>query len=139
MKEAAIDCELNRNHNMLVEEYKCFQFDENRLFDQYIGPAYKEDINDDVKIENGLNSMKSTSIKIKVMKIQAAILLSKPDEELKYSEVKDYWYYDKSHTVYDYELHFAIGKVATDENGFALKLDKDTYIIDYMIPIPIID
>src|SRR5690606_2474619 len=59
VKEEAVDCQLNKNHNILVDEsLKCFQFDESSLFDEQIGPAYKEDIFDDMKIDNGSNSTK---------------------------------------------------------------------------------
>ncbi|NIO44601.1 MAG: hypothetical protein GTN36_03550, partial [Candidatus Aenigmarchaeota archaeon] len=101
IKEVAIDCTLNKNHNMLLQEYKCFQFDEPSLFDKYVGPAYKEDIYDDMKMDNGSNSNRSMTIKIKVMKIKAVKQLSKPTEEgkVKYSKVEDYWYYPKNGTV----------------------------------------
>jgi len=138
IKEAAIDCVLNKNHNMMGEEYKCFQFDQDRLFDQHIGPAYKENIYDDMKLDNGLNSSKSTIMKIKVMKIKAAMVTSKPDEDLTYSQSTFYWYYDKSHTIYDYDLHYVVGSIAVDDQNIPIKLDKDTYIINYMIPIPLI-
>lgn len=138
MKEAAVDCVLYRNHNNLTEDYSCFQFDENRLFDKQIGPAYKDNIYDDMKLDNGLNSANSTIVKIKVMKIKAVILKSKPEEDPVYSEPEYYWYYDKSHVVYDYDLHFAVGKVALDQN-IPVKIDKETYVIDYVIPIPLIN
>ena len=139
MKEVAIDCVLNKNHNMLQQEYKCFQFEEPSLFTKYIGPAYKPDFYDDMKIDNGLNSMNSIVIKIKVMKINAVKLLSKPDEQPRYSKPKLYWFYQKNGTVYDYSLHYVIGKIQIDEDGIPVKLDKDTYIIDYIIPIPTIE
>ena len=139
-KEAAIDCNLFKAHNMMSQEYKCFQFDEPSQFDKHIGPAYKDDINDDIKIDNGSNSTRSTTIKIKVMKIKAVKLLSDPEsEEVKYSKVEQYWMYPKSGTVYDFDLHFAIGRISMDENGTLLKLGKDVYIIDYVIPIPTIE
>jgi hypothetical protein len=139
IKEVAIDCVLNKNHNMLRQQYKCFKFDETSLFNKYIGACYKHDIYDDMLIDNGLNSDKSISIKIKVRKIKAVKLLSKPDEEPRYSKVKNYWYYDKSGVVYDYDLHYAIGKVGIDVAGVPMKLDKDTYIITQIIPIPTLE
>lgn len=139
VKEVAVDCVLNKNHNMMAEEYKCFQFDQDRLFDQHIGPAYKENIYDDMKLYNGLNSSKSTVMRIKVMKIKAVMVTSKPDEDFTYSEPKFYWYYDKSHTIYDYDLHYVVGTVAIDDQNIPIKLDKDTYVINYMIPIPLIN
>jgi hypothetical protein len=140
MKEVAIDCELNKKHNMLVQEYKCFKFDEPSLFDGHIGPAYKEDFHDDMKLYNGSNSTKSVTMKIKVLKIKAVKLISNPEaDKPEYSKSNVYWYYSKSGVVYDNELHYAIGKVAVDNDGLPIKIDKDTYVIDYVIPIPMID
>ncbi len=140
MKEVAIDCVLNKNHNMLRQQYKCFQFDEPSLFTKYVSSAYKFDIYDDMLIDNGLNSSKSVSMKIKVRKIKATKQLSKPEEEyIKYSKSKFYWFYDKSGVVYDYDLHYPIGKVGIDDDGIHMKLDKDTYIITQIIPIPTIE
>lgn len=139
-REAAIDCNLFKAHNMMTQEYKCFQFEEQSQFDKHIGPAYKDDIGDDIKIDNGSNSTRSTTIKIKVMKIKAVKLLSEPNaEKPEYSNMEQYWMYPKSGVVYDFDLHFAIGKISMDENGTLLKLDKDVYIIDYVIPIPSIE
>lgn len=139
MKEVAIDCRLNKAHNMMAQTYKCFQFEEPSLFDDQIGPAYKEDLYDDMKINNGSNSSNSLTTKIKVMKIQAVVQLTKEDESgnATYSELKNYWYNQDNGTVYDFELQYAVGKVAVDEN-LPKKYDKDTYIIDRLIPIPII-
>ena len=139
IKESAIDCILNKNHNMLVQEYKCFQFDEQSLFDEHIGPAYKEDLYDDMKIDNGSNSMKSMTVKIKVMKISAVKKLSEGSENPKYSKPEDYWFYESSGTVYDFDLKYPIGKISFDDNDIPNKLNKDTYIIDQIIPIPMID
>lgn len=140
MKEVAVDCVLNKNHNMLVQEYKCFQFEEPSLFEKFIGPAYREDLYDDMKLDNGSNSTKSMTIKIKVMKIKAVKLISSPNAETpEYSQPEDYWFYPKTGVVYDYELYYPVGKVSFDENGLPIKLDKDTYIIDYVIPIPTIE
>lgn len=140
IKESAIDCMLNRKHNMLMGEYRCFQFDEPSLFDKDIGPAYKEDLYDDMKIDNGLNSIKSMITKIKVMKIKAVKLLSKDeDNEPEYSEINKYWFSEDSGVVYDLELKFPIGKVGYDDNNLPIKLNKDTYIIDKVIPIPLIN
>lgn len=137
IKEAAIDCTLFKNHNMLAQEYKCFQFDETSLFDSYIGPAYREDIGDDIKMDNGSNSTRSMTIKVKVMKIKAVKKLSKPDsEQPEYSKSDNYWYYAKSGVVYDFDLHYPVGRIEMDQDGVAVKLDKDTYIIDYVVPIP---
>lgn len=136
VKEVAIDCTLFKNVNSLEKDYKCFQFDEPSLFESHIGPAYREDIDDDIKMDNGSNSIRSSVIKIKVMKIKAATKISK---EGAVSKPEYYWYYGKTGVVYDLDLHYAVGKIARQEDGTAIKLDKDTYLIDYTIPIPRID
>jgi superfamily II DNA or RNA helicase len=139
VKEAAIDCALFKEHNMTVQEYKCFQFDEPSLFDKQIGPAYKEDIQDDVMINNGLNSDDSIIVRIKAMKMTGVRLLSKPtDDEPKYSKPQNYWYNSDSYVVYDYDLQYPIGKVLTDDDNIPEKTDDDYYIIDRMIPMPLI-
>ncbi|CAH6421483.1 DEAD/SNF2 helicase [uncultured virus] len=137
MKEVAVDCALDKNHNMLAQEYKCFQFDEPTQFDQYPGPSSVENMYDDMKYDNGSNSKNSVTLKIKVMKIRAVKKLSEPEAEFpEYSKSDDYWYYPESRTVYDYELQYPIGKIAVGEDGLPLKLDKDTFVIDYVIPLP---
>ncbi|MBA42860.1 MAG: hypothetical protein CMF62_02485 [Magnetococcales bacterium] len=140
LKEVAVDCQLNSEVNMMSNEYKCFQFDEPSLFDRHIGPAYKEDLKDDMKMDNGSNSTNSKVIKIKVVKIQAVKLLSNPDEpNPKYSKSDDYWYYSDSGVVYDFEMKFPVGKVAIDETNIPVKTDKNTYLIDQLVPIPLIE
>jgi len=139
MKEVSVDCVLNQNDNMVNEKYKCFQFEEKSLFDENIGPAYKQYLLDDIKNNNGSNSTNAMSMKIKVMKINAVYLLSKPDDESKnYSKSEEFWYYEKSGIVYDKVMHYPVGRVGYDDEGVPLKLDKNTYIIYYRIPIPII-
>ena len=39
MKEAAVDCELFKNHNMMIK-INCFKFNEQSLFEENVGPAY---------------------------------------------------------------------------------------------------
>jgi len=140
MKEVAIDCKLFQNHNMINQDYKCFQFEEPSLFDKNIGPSYKEDMYDDIKLDNGSNSINAMTIKIKVMLIKAVKLLSSPNEATKeYSQSDFYWYNSKTQIVYDRELHYTIGRVAMDMDNLPVKLDKDTFVIDYVIPIPLIE
>lgn len=143
VKEVAIDCVLNKNINMLADQYRCFQFEETSLFDKNIGPAYKQDIYDDLKMNNGSNSTNSLIMRIRVMLIKAVILLSNPEDEggsgPKYSSVSEYWYYDKTGVVYDKDLHYPVGRVGFLEGGLPMKSDKDVYIITYMIPIPLIE
>lgn len=143
IKEAAVDCVLNKTHNSMVQDYKCFQFDEPSLFDDQIGPAYKEDIYDDMRMDNGSNSIRSQTIRIKIIKIQAVKLLSNPNNtdqsNLKYSKPNNYWYNPDTGVVYDYDLQFPIGKIGYDDDNLPKKLNKDTYIIDKLVPIPMIE
>ena len=113
---------------MLASKYKCFQFNETSLFDQHIGPAYKDDILEDLKIVNGSNSTKTTTIKVKVIKIKG--IINDTDNEIQY-----YWYNNDTHVVYDFDLHYPIGKVKYNLDGIPEKIDKDTYKIE-IIHIP---
>jgi superfamily II DNA or RNA helicase len=131
VKEVAVDCELFKAHNMIDESYNCFQFNEKSLFDQYVGPAYKDDIEYDIKINNGLNSDNSEVKRIKVFKIEG---VEKIGENL-FEKKKSYWYYSESGTVYDFELDFPIGKVKLID-GNPEKFDDETYIISQIINIP---
>jgi len=131
VKEVAVDCELFKAHNMIDENYQCFKFNEKSYFDKYVGPAYKEDIYYDKKIDNGLNAINSIIKKVKAMKIKA---VKKLDND-KLSDVQDYWYNPETGIVYDFELKYPIGKIFFT-NGIPNKLDKITYIIDQVIIIP---
>ena len=141
IKEVSIDCELYKAHNLLTNDYKCFKFDEKSLFDEQIGPAYKDDLVDDFKMDNGSNSVNSKTIRIKVLKIKAVKILSKDEsgENIKYSLEKFYWYNPETNVVYDFDLKYPIGKVGVDTDNIPLKLSADVYIIDRVIPIPHID
>jgi superfamily II DNA or RNA helicase len=124
VKEVAIDCELNKNHNMMVNKYRCFQFNEVSLFDKNIGPAYKEDMTEDKRIDNGSNSTNTITIKVKAMKIKGIIEENK--EEI------NYWYNPESGTVYDFDLHYPIGRIKKDLDGIPIKTNKDTYHIELL-------
>lgn len=140
MKEVAIDCVLNSNHNNIVSAHRCFQFEEKSLFDEYIGPAYKEDLEDDLKFNNGLNAPNSKVSRIKVIKIRAVKQLKQTDDgdgEL-YSEPENYWYNPNTNIVYNNELLYPIGKVGVGEDDMPIKLDNKTFVITKMIPLPII-
>lgn len=136
VKEAAIDCELFKNHNLLKHNFKCFKFDEPSLFTEYIGPAYKEDIYDDLKMDNGLNSVNSQIVRIKAIKISAVKILTNNSDGVTYSTPEFYWYNPNTLVVYDFEMLYPIGKVGYDEDQTPMKLDATTYIIDKVIPIP---
>ena len=130
VKEVAIDCELFKAHNMMGSKYRCFQFNEISLFDKNIGPAYKEDTIEDMKISNGSNSINSITIKVKVIKIRG--IIESNDKDILY-----YWYNPDTGVVYDYDLNYPLGRVKYDVDGIPEKLNKDTYRIE-IIPIPVI-
>lgn len=137
IKEVAVDCELFKEHNKISGNYKCFQFNELSLFDQNVGPAFKPDFKDDLKMDNGLNSINSTIMKIKVLKIKGMMLLNNNIDNPKYSDEKDYWYNHDTKIVYDSEFHYPIGKVAVVDN-VPIKTENNVYIIDKIVPIPIL-
>ena len=137
MKEVAVDCELFRNHNMINQNYKCFQFDQEALLTKNIGPAYKEDIKDDIKFDSGLNATNSHVERIRVIKIKAVSVQSiDKANNIKYSTPNTYWYHNKTGIVYDYQMKYPVGRVYINENNLPNKLDKDTYIISDLINIP---
>jgi len=132
VKEAAVDCELFKAHNMMGSKYKCFQFNEDALFEEPIGPAFMNNIDNDMKIDNGMNSKESNRIKIKVLKIKAV----KKVDENSYSQEHYYWFNEDSGVVYDLELNFPVGRVEKDANDNFIKLDNEIYIIGDVINIP---
>lgn len=132
VKEVAVDCELFKEHNMMGLKYKCFNFTQDSLFDKSIGPAYKFNIDYDMKMNDGLNALNSKVVKIKVRKIKAVYKIS--DDV--YSEEKYYLYHDNTNVVYDIDLNFPVGKLNRDENNNNILLDNDLYIIGDVINIP---
>ena len=118
---------------MTDNKYKCFKFDEQSLFDQNIGPAYKDNIVDDMKISNGSNSINSISIKIKIIKINGVIKMENEKKE----KIENFWYNPETGITYDFDLQYPIGKIIYDDNELPLKYNKNTYYIN-TIPIPLI-
>jgi len=130
VRQVAIDCELFKDVNMTDNKYQCFQFNQNSYFDEQIGPAYKLDILQDIKLNNGLNATNSIVKQIKTYKIKAVKRLDKV-----FSQEIDAWYNPDTGIVYDFDLKFPIGKVLK-ENDIPNKIKKGTYIIDNIIVIP---
>jgi hypothetical protein len=129
-RETAIDCVQNMAHNMMNTEYKCFQFEEESLFSKNPGPAFRFDLFENARIDNGSNSNNSITKRIKIMKIRAVKQLS----EGKYSTPKDYWWYPESGTIYDYVLKVPLAKVAIDPTTkMPMKISADTYVIGQVI------
>jgi ribosomal protein L32E len=131
-KEVAVDCELFKAHNMMGSKYKCFQFNEESLFEKPIGPAYQSKIEYDTKIDNGMNAKNSNVIKVKVRKIKAVKKL----DDTTYSKEEDFWLYEESSVVYDYVLNYPVGKLEKDINNNYVMLDTGVYIIGDVIDIP---
>ena len=132
VKEAAVDCELFKAHNMMGSKYKCFQFNEDSLFEKPVGPAFQNKLEYDQKADNGSNAKDSSRIKIKVYKIKAVQRI----DENSYSKENYYWFYEDSGVIYDYDLNFPVGKIEMDDNGKFVKLENDIYIIGDVIEIP---
>jgi SNF2 family DNA or RNA helicase len=132
VREVAVDCELFKNHNMIDEPYDCFKFNEKALFAKFIGPAFKDYLPLDRKVDNGLNSRTSVKKQVKVYKIKAVT-----QNEGKTSEPKDYWYNPDTGVVYDLDMDYPVGRVLFDKSGLPHKLDTgDVYLLEEVIPIP---
>lgn len=134
MKEVAVDCELFKAHNQMSQSYTCFKFPESTISGKNIGPAYKEDLKDDVKYDSGLHAKNTTVERVKVIKVQAVHNISNTDTP-DYTTPDTYWYNPKNGMIYDYETHYPVGKVAF-VGELPNKLDKDTYIISDIFEIP---
>jgi superfamily II DNA or RNA helicase len=132
VKEAAVDCELFKNHNMMGSKYRCFQFNENSLFDKVVGPAYQQKIEYDIKTNNGLNSIDSKISRIRVRKVKCVKKLSSGN----LSEDNFYWLNDNNGVIYDLELHYPVGSLEKDENNNFVLLDNNIYIIGQLINVP---
>jgi hypothetical protein len=129
VRETSIDCTLNAAHNKMSSDYKCFQFEEESLFEKNPGPAFKYDLYDNAKIDNGSNSVNSMVKRIKAMKIKA---VKKIGEE-KYGQPKDYWWCPESSVIYDYEMKIPLAKISVDPvNKLPLK-SGENYIIGQII------
>jgi superfamily II DNA or RNA helicase len=130
LKEVAVDCELFKNHNDENNEYRCFKFNQDSLFEKKVGPAYGYHNNN--MLDNGSNSINSQNVKVKVHKIKAVRDLG----EGKFSPEMEYYIDHDTGVIYDFDLEFPIGKVYFDEDGIPQMLKKGIYIISEIIPIP---
>jgi hypothetical protein len=140
VKEAAVDCKLFENHNMMSGKYQCFQFNESSLFDPQVGPAYNEDVYYDSKLNNGLNSLNSEIKTVKVIKILGIkVVNTEGTGEGVKQKPENYWFNPSTKVVYDFELDFPIGRVKLDEEGLPKKElinEESYYIIEELIDIP---
>ena len=137
VKEVAVDCELNYEVNKLNQSnLKCFKFEERSLLTKQIEPAYKQDIIDDIQINNGSNSINSNLQKVKVFKINAVQQLDINAE--KYSNIEKYWLNKDTGSVYDYNNKYLIGQLKIDENGNFVRNNENIFVIDKLVPYPVI-
>ena len=84
-------------------------------------------------MDNGSNSIDSIKMKIKTRKIKVVKQL----DEKTYSDTMYAWLYETTGTVYDFNTYYPIGKIGKDSNNNLKKLDKDIYIIEQVINIPV--
>jgi hypothetical protein len=131
VKEASVDCELFKAHNMMGSKYRCFQFNQQSLFDDVVGPAYERDMDVDSKIADGLNAMESVVKRIKVREISGVELIGEKE-----GREKKYWLDDNTNVVYDYETNYVVGKLKLDDIGNPSRKSKDVYYITNIIQIP---
>ena len=134
MKEVAIDCELFKNQNIKDDEYRCFRFNQDSLFEKNIGPAYKIHDEIDQNLDDGSNSINSDFMSVDVINVKAVKKL----DDGKYSGEIEYYMDEDTGILYDIDLEFPIGKVYFDEDGVPEMLKKGVYIISEIIPIPLI-
>lgn len=138
IKEAAVDCELNKENNIINnKDLKCFKFEESALLTDKIYPAYQENLEDDQLVNSGLNAINNEVINEKVYKINAIILKDK--EKQIYSESNEYWLNKTTGAVYNYKYKFLVGRLKyyTFNNQMIFEQnDDDDFIIDYLTPYP---
>ena len=131
MREAAVDCELFKEHNKLLEDVRCFQFNKDDIIAPFVGPAYIEDIDQDEKINSGLNAPTTILKTSKVYKVKCVKELKKD----KYSSPLYYWYDPKEKLLFDIDLNFPVATVKLDDYNIP-EMYKDYYIIGRVINIP---
>ena len=131
MREAAVDCQLFREHNKLFEDIKCFQFNKDDIIAPYVGPAYLDDIEQDSKADSGLNAETTISKSVSVYKVRAVKLLKKD----KYSSPLYYWYDPVEKLLFDIDLNFPVATVKLDDYNIPV-IHKSYYIIGNLVNIP---
>ena len=132
VREASVDCQLFKNHNMMGIEYPCFQFNQESLIEKPVGPAYNQDEEFDSKINNGSNSGDAITKQIKVKKIK---IVNQIDENT-LSKEHEAWFHPETNFIYEIDLHYPLGKVKLDEKGEPVLLEGDIYLVEDFIRIP---
>lgn len=138
IKEVAVDCELNKENNIINnKDLTCFKFEEQALLTDKILPAYQENIEDDYAENTGLNATNNELIKDKVYRIKAVIL--KDPETHKYTKQDDYWLNINTGSVYDYKYKYLVGRIKFYLDNDKMIFDQDddgNFIIDFLTPYP---
>ena len=138
IKEVAVDCELNKENNIINnKDLTCFKFDEQALLTDKILPAYQDAIEDDFAENTGLNATNNELIKDKVYRIKAVIL--EDPETNKYSKQDDYWLNKNTGSVYNYKYKYLVGRVKFSMENNEMIFDQDddgNFIIDFLTPYP---
>ena len=131
MREAAVDCQLFREHNKLLEDIKCFQFNKEDIIAPYVGPAYLDDIEQDSKADSGLNAETTIAKSVSVYKVIGVKLLNKGI----YSSPLYYWYDPVEKILFDIDLNFPVATVKLDDYNIP-QIYKTFYIIGNIVNIP---
>ena len=135
IQQSAFDCELFYNQNFPGGEFNCFKFSNNNYLTNNIGPAYKKDIELDKKYNDGLNYVKNSIKKIKVIEVNAIL----KNNDGSFGNIKKYWYDNKRYILYDYENNYLVGKIETlifDNKIIPDRYDINTYIIKNILYVP---
>ena len=122
MKESAIDCELFKDVNKSYQDYSCFKFGNEELLSKELGYGYINNIyEDNIKENKGLNSINYDKKTIQTYKIKAI--------KINHTDIKEYWYHEKTGYVYDIDVDVLIGKVKKDKYNIPEMKDMNIYII----------
>lgn len=136
MKEVAIDCELFKADNMVEGAYRCFSFPVEHLLQRLPGPAYRDDVYEDVRIQR--RSSFETK-KLKVYKVRAVRPL-----EGGHSDPQWFWMDFDTLVLYDYDFHIPVARAKElvpargDQPPVPERLDANTFLIDAVLPVPML-
>lgn len=136
IKSASVDCILNQEANNRFlpddEKIKCFEFNEDELLKPQITQAYKNNVIDDLLIDNGINSINSISSDEELVEINCVV--EKDKNKIDFDDVNKYWLNRKSGVVYDYDDKYIIGAIKKD-NGCFVNMNG-IFIIDKLVFYP---
>ena len=135
IQQSAFDCELFYNQNFPGGEFNCFKFSNNNYLTNNYGPAYKKDIELDKKYNDGLNYVKNSIKKVKVIEVNAII----KNNDGSFGNINKYWYDNKRYILYDYENNYPVGKIETlifDNKIIPDRYDINTYILKNILYVP---